>query len=315
MFTTKIRASILGAIAATGALVLATEARSTTATGGGVQAVYGNIPADQVEFLSTPDRIVSVAGTGAPTLIWQTLEHGEKVECMECIGAVAPLLYDASAKNREIAAWWLRRRAFGVFGPGEVYSQTIDTLASDPSPTRRGYAASALGEFLDGAGIAPLATAGMTDSDPGVRAAAMSALGRLNDDGTNGGTVMSQNALTHGLTDSVDTVQVAAMEAAGRVSTLNDPTFSTTLTTLLGSSDALVRKHAVQLLDEMVYTAADAAVLALAKNDSDPTVRLAACHAIGAFGNPQDMATLQYIAAHDSSSLVVDMANIALQRL
>jgi hypothetical protein len=315
MFTKKIRASILGTVVAVGAFVLATEARSTTATGGGVQAVYGNIPADQVEFLSTPDRIVSVAGSGAPSLVWQTLEHGEKVECMECIGAVAPLLYDANAKNREISAWWLRRRPFGVFGPGEVYSQTIDTLASDPSPTRRGYAANALGEFLDGAGIAPLAAAGMTDSDPGVRAAAMSALGRLNDDGTNGGTVMTQNALTHGLTDSVDTVQVAAMEAAGRVSTLNDMSFAPTLVGILGSSDPLVRKHAVQLLDEMVYKSADAAVLALAKNDSDPTVRLAACHAIGAFGNQNDMATLEYIVAHDSSSLVVDMANIALQRL
>jgi hypothetical protein len=315
MFTKKIRASILGTIAAAGALVLATEARSTTATGGGVQAVYGNVPADQVEFLSTPERIISVAGTGAPSLVWQTLEHGEAVQCEECIGAVSPLLYDANAKNREIAAWWLRRRTFGVFGPGEVYSQTIDTLASDPDPTRRSYAASALGEFLDGAGIAPLATAGMSDSDPGVRAAAMSALGRLNDDGTNSGTFPGQNALTHGLTDSVDTVQVAAMEAAGRISTINDPAFTPALTGLLGSQDPLVRKHAVQLLDEMVVTSTDAAVLALAKGDADEDVRIASCHALGAFRNPQDMATLQYIATNDSSSLVRDMANIALQRL
>jgi hypothetical protein len=308
MFTKKIRASILGTVALAGALALGTEAKSdTAATGGGVQAVYGNIPADQVEFLSTPDRIVSVASSGAPTNIWQTLEHGEAVQCMECIGAVAPLIYDGNAKNREIAAWWLRRRTFGVFGPGEVYSQTIDTLATDTDPTRRAYAASAVGEFLDGAGIQPLATALMTDTDPGVRASAASALGRINDDGA--------GALTKGLLDTVNTVQVAAMEAAGRVSSIADQNFAPTLVTLLGSSDALVRKHAVQLIDEMVLNSSDAAVLALAKGDADEDVRIAACHALGAFRNTQDMATLQYIATNDSSSLVRDMASIALQRL
>jgi len=74
------------------------------------------------------------------------------VECLNCIGAVAPLLFDADAKNREISAWWLRRRMLGVFGPGEVYEQTLTTLSSDPSATRRSYAASAIGEFLVGSG-------------------------------------------------------------------------------------------------------------------------------------------------------------------
>ena len=70
-----------------------------------------------------------------PTLIWETLEHGEKVECLDCIPVVAPLLYDSNAKNREIAAWWLRRRIFGVFGPGEVYEQTRPD-APDATATR-----------------------------------------------------------------------------------------------------------------------------------------------------------------------------------
>jgi HEAT repeat protein len=301
--------ALLGTVIAAGALVIGADAKSDTAqTGGGVQAVYGNIPADQVEFLSTPDRIISMSGSGAPTAIWQTLEHGESVQCMECIGAVAPLLYDPLyAKNREIAAWWLRKRVFGIFGPGEVYEQTVNTLASDPSAQRRGFAASALGEFLDGAGIAPLAAAAIGDSDPGVRASAMAALGRINDDGS--------GALTHGLIDSDTNTQIAAMEAAGRVSTISDANFIPQLTTVLGSSNALVRKHAVQLLDEMDVVAADAAVLALAKGDSDENVRLNACHALGTFGNAADLATLQYIAANDSSTLVQDMANIALLRL
>jgi HEAT repeat protein len=309
MNTKTLKAGILGTVIASAALVMGPDAKSDTAlTGGGVQAVYGNIPADQVEFLSTPDRIISMAGTGAPTAIWQTLEHGESVQCTDCIGAVAPLLYDTHyAKNREIAAWWLRKRMFGVFGPGEVYEQTLNTLATDPDPARRGYAASAIGEFLEASGIPPVALAATTDSDPGVRAAAMSALGRLNDDGA--------GALTHGLTDTDDNTKIAAMEAAGRVSSISDTNFLPQLTTALGSSTALVRKHAVQLLDAMDATAADAAVLALAKGDADEDVRIIACHAMGTFGNSADMPTLQHIAATDSSGLVRDMATIALLRM
>ena len=124
----------------------------------------------------------------------------------------------------------------------------------------------------------------------------MSALGRINDDGS--------GALTHGLTDPDASTQIAAMEAAGRVSAISDPTFVPQLTSVLGSSNALVRKHAVQLLDSMDIVAADAAILALAKGDADEDVRIIACHALGTFGNSADMATLQYIATNDSSGLV-----------
>ena len=82
-----------------------------TANVGGTQALYGNIPPDQIEFLSTGDRIKSVAASGSMMAIWETLEHGEKVECLDCIPSVEPLLYDANPRTREIAAWWLRRLA------------------------------------------------------------------------------------------------------------------------------------------------------------------------------------------------------------
>src|SRR5207302_8576720 len=131
---------------------------------GGTQALYGNIPPDQIEFLSTGDRIKSVAASGSMMAIWETLEHGEKVECLDCIPSVEPLLYDANPRTREIAAWWLRRRVFGVFGPGEVYERTVNALASDGSATKRAYAAYALGEFLTLAGVTTLANAVTKDA-------------------------------------------------------------------------------------------------------------------------------------------------------
>ena len=138
MNTKNLKAGLLGTVIATSALVFGADAKSDTAqTGGGVQAVYGNVPADQVEFSPRPTASSASTSSGAPTDIWQTLEHGEAVQCMNCIGAVAPLLYDPlNAKNREIAAWWLRKRVFGVFGPGEVYEQT--STRSPATPARSG---------------------------------------------------------------------------------------------------------------------------------------------------------------------------------
>ena len=112
---TNIKATILGLVLGCAALMGGNEAKSdATASPGGTEAVYGHIPRDQVEFLTPGDRIKSVASSGAPMAIWEALEHGERVECLECIPAVSPLLYDANARTREIAAWWLRRRIIGV---------------------------------------------------------------------------------------------------------------------------------------------------------------------------------------------------------
>lgn len=314
----KLQASILGTIVAAAAFMVGPDAKSDPTIPGGVVAVYGAgqgpIQANSTEFVSSSDAIISMASSGAPTAIWQTLEHGETVQCLDCIGAVAPLLYDDNAKNREISAWWLRRRILGVFGPGEVYEQTVKTLAGDPSPTRRAYAASALGEFLVGSGIPLLATALSTDADPGVRAAAASALGRLNDDGSNSGATFP-SAFTLALADADPGVKVAALEAAGRVSTLADPAFPSKLAGLLGDADATVRAHAVQLLDEMRQASTVAGVIGLAKGDPDEDVRINACHALGSFADPSARPTLSWIAQNDASSRVRDLATIALRQI
>src|SRR4051812_31263146 len=183
MRSMKFGSLFVGAFVALAATMSGTDARSDTYVGGGINAVYPGVPADQVEFLSSPDRIISVTSSNSPSLIWETLEHGERVECLQCIPSVAGLLYDQHKETREIAAWWLRRRIFGVFGDGQVYQQTLNTLKSDGNAQKRAYAAYAIGEMLDSAGIQPLAEAINTDSSPVVRAAAASALGRMNSAG------------------------------------------------------------------------------------------------------------------------------------
>jgi HEAT repeat protein len=303
------RLAIAGFLAVAGTLT-ASDARSAptqvTPTGPGFAGVYGQIPADQAEFLSTPDAIMSAAASGAPSFIWETLEHGEKVECLNCIPVVAQLLYDSNAKNREIAAWWLRRRVLGVFGPGEVYQSVLQTLATDSDPVRRSYAAYALGEFFAAPGITATAQALVSDTDARVRAASASALGRLNNDG--GG------ALVTALGDSDPTVRLAALASAGRINSFSGVGSLAALTT---DADPLVRRRTIEVLDGLSSLGKDsvAAVAAAAKNDADAGVRAIACHALGSFGNSSVLPLLQNLAQKDPNQFVRDEAQIAELRL
>jgi hypothetical protein len=275
----------------------------------GIASVYGAVPADQVEFLSTPESIKSAAASGAPTLVWETLEHGEKVECLDCIGAVAPLLYDANAKTREIAAWWLRRRILGVFGPNEIYEQTIRTLQGEAAlgggdPVRRSYAAYALGEFLAAPGVDACASAIGVDPDARVRAAAASALGRLNSDG--GG------ALAVALGDADPSVKLAAAGSAARVNSFSG---LAKLAALTVDTTVQVRRRAIEVLDALGAKDAVMAVVMAAQNDKDAGVRAAACHALGTFRDASVLSVLQGLAQSDADAFVRDQAKIALRRL
>lgn len=293
------------AVVACASLLTGKDARggSSTENIGGTQAIYGNIPPDQIEFLSTGDRIKSVAASGSMMAIWETLEHGERVECLDCIPSVEPLLYDANPRTREIAAWWLRRRVFGVFGKGEVYERTLQTLASDADPKRRTNAAYALGEFLAAPGIEACAAAIDRDGDPNVRAAAASALGRLNDTGG--------AALSKALVDVDARVKLAALASAGRVNGFAD---IATVARLVGDGDVRVRRRSAELLGAMRAKDSVDGLIALT-SDGDAAVRNAAAHALGQIRDGRARPALERLKASDPDRLVRDQAEIALRRL
>lgn len=285
-------------------LLSGSEVRAGSATEniGGTQAIYGNIPPDQIEFLSTGDRIKSVAASGSMMAIWETLEHGERVECLDCIPSVEPLLYDANPRTREIAAWWLRRRMFGVFGKGEVYERTLQTLANDTDPKRRTNAAYALGEFLAAPGIEACAAAIDRDGDPNVRAAAASALGRLNDDG--------RGALSKALGDADARVKLSALASAGRVNTFTD---IQGVARLSGDGDAKVRRKSAELLGSMRAKDAVDGLIALTR-DADAGVRASAAHSLGQIHDGRARPALEALQG-DADGLVRDQAKMALRRL
>ena len=297
--------ALVAALLLAGASLLSKDANSANSENvRGTQKIYGAIPPDQAEHLSTGDRIKSAAASGSMMAIWETLEHGERVECIDCIPSVEPLLFDVNPRTREIAAWWLRRRVFGVFGKGEVYERTVQTLKDDPNPTRRAFAAEALGEFLATPGIDACAIAIERDGDPNVRAAAARALGRLNDDG--------KGALNKAMVDVDPRVKLSALRSAGRINAFKD---SATVIRATSDGDAQVRRSAVELLGSMRAPGSVDALIVLAKSDPDPNVRNAAAHTLGALHDAKARTVLEDIANTDADQLVRDQAKIALRRL
>lgn len=293
---------IVGAIALACCSLIHPNANADVDVAGTAQ-IYGNVPPDQIESLSTGDRIKAVVSTGAMSNIWATLEHGEKVECIDCIPSVEPLLYDSNVRTREIAAWWLRRRVFGVFGPGEVYDRTTTTLATDPDPVRRAYAASAIGEFLSYSGVSAVATAVQSDQDPGVRAAAATALGRLGDDGN--------GAIALALGDADATVKLAALKSATRIHGWKN---TAALTPLATDGDVHVRRNAAELIGMLRLSDGYNALVAMAA-DPDAHVRNAAAHALGDLKDARATGILTTLSQSDPDTFVRDQAAIALRRL
>lgn len=270
---------------------------------------YQQLDRASLETVTTPDRLLRVAQGGfAPTEIWRALEHGEKVECLNCIPYVSDMLFDSDAKTREISAWWLRRRIFGVFGPGQVYAQTVDALNDKAVPERRrAHAAEALGEFLSSAGTPHVARAVVDDESALVRASAVRALQRLNSVGPNG-------ELAVALSDPDEKVRLAALHASTRVNVFREVD---QVAARIDDVSSAVRVRAIEALGAL--RAGDAVVGMIAKlspeNEPMPSVRAAAAAALGEIGDPAARDAVQNAYDNDTDRFVRDAAAVALRRL
>jgi HEAT repeat protein len=275
----------------------------------GRAVAYKELDRASLETVTTPERLLRVAQGGfAPTEIWRALEHGEKVECLACIPVVSKLLFDDEAKTREISAWWLRRRVFGVFGPGEVYSKMVAALNDPNTPEKqRAYAADALGEFLTAAGTRHVALAVVADSSPRVRLSAVRALQRLNAVGPNG-------ELSVALSDPDEQVRLAALNASTRVNVFRD---IDQIVARLDDSSSAVRTRALEALGALRATDAVVAMIAKlsAANEAVPSVRAAAAAALGELRDPAARVAIAAAAESDADHFVRDAASVALLRL
>lgn len=263
-----------------GTLLVASGASAERNVTRGRAEVYKQLAPESLEAVSKREEIAKLDAPNIPaTRIWKVLEHGEKLECLACVPVVSKLLYNSNPKTREISAWWLRRRIFGVFGPGQVYEQTLKTLAN-PAETEahRLYAANALGEFLHSGGVSALSKAAVGDKSAVVRRAAVAGLERLNSSG-------EKDELALALGDGDVDVRLSALHAATRINSFTDVA---AVVALISDSSSLVRRRAAETLGVMKAADAVAGLMALAtpEQESDTAVRAAAIWALGQIGDP-----------------------------
>jgi HEAT repeat protein len=253
-------------------------------------------PNFSLEVVATPEAIKDVALRGSPIAVWATLEHGEQLECLDCIAYVEPLLWNKDARVREISAWWLRRR---VFGYAEVALKVRKVIESDADPERRAAAADALGEFMDPGATKYLVKAA-SDSSPIVRAHVMSALRRMND-------MEGVPAVSLGLADGEVSVRRAALETATKLPGFRDVP---AVAKLLSDIDPVVRGRAADALGVFKAKGSAAGLMALAVSDSSEDVRVNAVNALGELADPIARPTIEK-ALNDASPRVRDAARVA----
>lgn len=268
---------------------------------GSTNGKTAEVPIDfSKEVIASPEAIQDVALRGSPIAVWETLEHGEQLECLDCIAYVKPLLFDKDARVREISAWWLRRRLFGY---AEVALEMRKVVESDADPTRRAAAANALGEFMDPGGTKFLVKA-VTDTSPAVRVAALKGLQRINDpDGA--------PAVSTALADGDVAVRKTAVEVATRLAGFKDVV---AVAKLISDPDAVVRGKAADALGVFQSKGSVAGLAALAVTDSEEDVRVDAVNALGEIGDPAGKSAIEK-ALNDASPRVRDAARVANLKL
>jgi HEAT repeat protein len=306
--TFKLSTFVKSSVVLGACLVASSVAAAEPNVTGGRAELYKQLPAESLEAISTREQISKLGASNvAPTRIWKVLEHGEKLECLECIPVVSKLLYNKHDKTREIAAWWLRRRIFGVFGPGQVYQQTLKTLQNgSETESHRVYAANALGEFLSSSGVPALSKAVTSDRSPLVRKAAVAALERLNSSGANGEVALA-------FRDEDVAVRLQALRAATHINTFTDVE---AVVALIGDSSSLVRRRAAETLGVMKAADAVAGLMELGspEGEADASVRAAAIWALGQIGDPAAQDVI-LAAEHDSDASVRSAAKVSARLL
>jgi HEAT repeat protein len=201
----------------------------------------------------------------------------------------------------------LRRRIFGVFGPDQVYDQTVRTLNDAAQPEeRRAAAAEALGEFLTRAGVPHVARAALSDSSANVRLSSVRALQRLNNEGPAG-------ELGQAMADADERVRLAAVSAALKI---NSFTGNAQLVQRLSDASSSVRVRAAQVLGQFRASEGVAELIALTDpdNEGNAEVRAAAVTALGRIGDTAGRDAVESASTADPDKVVRDAARVSLRR-
>jgi len=252
---------------------------------------------------SSPEAVRLAIASGSPDAIKAELERAEHLVCLSCVDMVKTLIDSQDEGIRQVAAWWLARRAV-------VRDIRVDMLnrLGQPDSTAARNAADVLGEFHTPSSIPALAAALTNPAfSSEARAHIAQALGKISRP-----TVVAP--LTGALSDNDAVVKVAAMRALQGIAGLRD---GSAVSPLLVDGDADVRAEAAATLCTFHDANGAAALVTALQNDSSPVVRKRAAWALGEIHASVSVAgpALQSAASSDASPFVRSLASAALTRL
>jgi HEAT repeat protein len=264
--------------------------------------LIGLLPATALAGRGSSNAALQAAiASGSTDAIVSEVERAEKLACLSCIDTVLPLLDHGDARVRNVAAWWLGKRAVR----SQVRADALARLGgSDAGLARNG--AEALGVLRDPTAV-PALTAFLAhplDGDSGAAAAA--ALGRIADASA---LAALQSAAVSAPSAQVRAAALAAVRALGGTGGPAAPLFPA-----LTDADEAVRTQAIYAVAALADRAAVAPLMAAVAHDASPSVRKHAAWALGELGDPTAAPALTQ-AASDPDPLVRGMARVALSRL
>src|SRR5450432_2640683 len=251
----------------------------------------------------SPQAIQQAISANSVDAIQAELERAEFLVCSACVDLVTPLVDHPDARVRQVAAWWLARRAVSR----QVQTAMITRL-SQPDSTAALNAADVLGELHTVSSIPALGAALSNPIFSGAARAEMAkALGTI---GRPAGTPF----LTAALADSDAQVRASSLVALRTIRGNRDGSVALAL---VSDGDEKVRAQAVTTLGMFKYAGGATVLAGALANDPSADVRKKAAWALGEFGASAAVAggPLQTAASNDPSPLVRSLSRAALTKL
>lgn len=230
------------------------------------------------------------------------IERAEKLPCGPCIDLILPLVDHEDAAVRDVAAWWLAKRAIRDKVRDDMFARLV---GSDSIAARN--AAEVLGRFMHPDALMPLELAIHDDRlSEEARAAAATAVSTIGD-------FRGKEVLEAALTSESAVVREAA---ARGLRGIRGNVEATVVVDLLGDEVEAVVREAVLTVGALREVAAVDTLTGTVRDATlSPTVRRDAAWALGKIGDGRARDVLQTVEKSDDSMLVRGAARAALNSL
>jgi len=231
--------------------------------------------------------IKTAVASGSQDSIIAEVERTEGLMCQECIDSVTALTEDSRYPVREVAAWWFGKRPQLA---ALMTAQMEDDLKLDSVHVRN--AADFLGTIKEYKALPLLRTAMLNGGlNADAKLALVRAAGVMAHVGGN-------PILEAGMTDTDAGVRAAAIDAWRDV--LHQDGNIAVIEARLGDSDAQVRAHAATVVGAKHDINARTTLEQLVVSDADPYVRRNAAYALGKLGSKDSAAALTIASGDSS---------------